>query len=308
MPAFTMSQLAAFVAVAEAGTISAAAEKLHVSPSALSAAVTELERSLQTQLLHRRKSKGVTLTPTGELVLPRARFVLHQASELEADVMGEERGVTGVVRLGCYPSLSPTILPVLITEFTGSHPDARLEVQENTQDELSRGLESGELDVAIMYDLELDGAWKSAALAGLSPRVVLPERHRLADSSGPIDLSHLRKDPMVLLDAPPSASHAYDCCARAGFAPTVAYRARTYETARAFVGRGLGWTLLLQRPSASVTYEGRAVVVKDIAAPVLEPVAVKLVWHPQSLLSKAARTFITESLRLAAQGVLSIPQ
>lgn len=65
---------------------------------------TELERSLQTQVLHRRKSNGVTLTPTGELVLPRARFILHQASELEADVMGEERGVTGAVRLGCYPS------------------------------------------------------------------------------------------------------------------------------------------------------------------------------------------------------------
>ncbi len=303
-----MSQLAAFVAVAEAGAISAAAEKLHVSPSALSAAVTELERSLQTQLLHRRKSKGVTLTPTGELVLPRARFILHQASELEADVMGEERGVTGVVRLGCYPSLSPTILPVLITEFTDSHPEARLEVQENTQDQLTRGLESGELDVAIMYDLELDGTWKTATLVELPPRVVLPESHRLADSTGPVDLSHLRKDPMVLLDAPPSASHAYDCCARAGFTPHVVYRARTYETARAFVGRGLGWTLLLQRPSASVTYEGRSVVVKDIAAPVLDPVAVKLVWHPQSLLSKAARTFITESVRLADQGILTIPR
>lgn len=303
-----MNQLAAFVAVAEAGTISGAAEKLHVSPSALSAAVTELERSLQTQLLRRRKSKGVSLTPTGELILPRARFVLHQASELEADALGEERGITGVVRLGSYPSLSPTVLPVLITEFTELHPDARLEVQENTQDQLTRGLESGELDVAIMYDLELDPTWKSAILAELPPRVVLPENHRLADSKGPIDLAHLRKDPMVLLDAPPSASHAHDCCARAGFTPNVVYRARTYETARAFVGRGLGWTLLLQRPSASVTYEGRSVVVKDIGAPILDPVAVKLVWHPQSLLSKAARTFITESLRLVERGILTLPR
>src|SRR4051812_16178171 len=303
-----MNQLAAFVAVAEAGTISAAAEKLHCSPSALSAAVTELERALQAQLLRRRKAKGVSLTPTGEAVLARARALLHQASELEADARGEERGVSGLVRLGCYPSLAPTALPALISDFTQAHPDARLEVHENTQDQLSRGLDSGTLDLAIVYDLDLDPGWRSAALAHPPPRVVLPAGHRLAETEGPIDLGHLRNDPMVLLDAPPSSGHAFACCARAGFAPRVVYRARTYETARSFVGRGLGWTLLLQRPSANVTYEGRPVVVKDIAAPVLPAVAVAVVWSPDSLLSKASRTFITHAVRMAQRGALGLPR
>lgn len=307
VPAFTMNQLAAFVAVAEAGTISGAAERLHVSPSALSAAVTELERHLQTQLLHRRKAKGVSLTPTGELVLPRARHLLHQAHELEADARGQERGVSGLVRLGCYPSLAPTILPQLITDFARRHPEARLEVHEHTQDQLTRRLEDGELDLAIMYDLDLAPTWRTATLTHLRPRVVLPVDHRLADSEGPVDLSHLRKDPMVLLDAPPSSHHAHECCALAGFTPKVAYRAKTYETARAFVGRGLGWTLLLQRPSSDMTYEGRAVVVKDVIAPVLPAVAVTLVWHPDSLLSRASRTFLTEVLATAEQGDLALP-
>ncbi|SNR59119.1 LysR family transcriptional regulator [Blastococcus mobilis] len=307
-PAFTMNQLAAFIAVAEAGTISAAAERLHVSPSALSAAVTELERSLQSELLRRRKAKGVSLTPTGEAVLPRAKFLLHQASELEADARGEERGVSGVVRIGCYPSLAPTALPALISDFTQTHPDARLEVHENTQDQLGKGLETGELDLAIMYDLDLDPTRQSAALAHLPPRVVLPGDHRLAGSEGPVDLAHLRDDPMVLLDAPPSSAHAYSCCAQAGFTPRVIYRARTYETARSFVGRGFGWTLLLQRPSANVTYEGRPVVVKDISSPVLAPVAVAVVWHPDSLLSRASRTFITHAVRMARNGSLGLPR
>lgn len=307
-PAFTMNQLAAFVAVAEAGTISGAAERLHVSPSALSASVTELERCLQAELLRRRKAKGVSLTPTGEVVLQRAKFLLHQAGELEADARGEERGVSGLVRIGCYPSLAPTALPVLISEFTRAHPDARLEVHENTQDQLSKGLESGELDLAIMYDLDLDPTWKSVTLAHLSPSAVLPAGHRLADSTGPIDLAHLKNDPMVLLDAPPSSNHAYFCCARAGFTPQVVYRARTYETARSFVGRGLGWTLLLQRPSANITYEGKPVVVKDISSPVLPDVPINIVWHPESLLSKVSRTFITHAVRLAEAGALGIPQ
>ena len=111
---------------------------------------------------------------------------------------GEERGVIGLVRVGCYPSLAPTVLPVLVSEFTTAHPDARVEIYENTQDELTHRLESGELDLAIMYDLDLDPTWKSAQLAQLEPRAVLPATHRLADSNGPIDLGHLRNDPMVL--------------------------------------------------------------------------------------------------------------
>lgn len=303
-----MNQLAAFIAVAEAGTISAAAERLHVSPSALSAAVTELERSLRVELLRRRRAKGVSLTPTGEVVLPRARFLLHQASELEADARGEARGVSGLVRIGCYPSLAPTALPGLISEFTRAHPDARVEVHENTQDQLGKGLESGELDLAIMYDLELDPTWHSATLARLPPRVVLPAGHRLADGTEPLDLAHLRDDPMVLLDAPPSSGHAFACCAQAGFTPKVVYRARTYETARSFVGRNFGWTLLLQRPSANVTYEGMPVVVRDVAAPVLRAVAVDVVWHPDSLPSKASRTFTALAVRMAQTGSLGFPR
>jgi DNA-binding transcriptional LysR family regulator len=159
-----------------------------------------------------------------------------------------------------------------------------------------------------MYDLDLVPTWRTATLAHLQPRAVLPAGHRLAHSAGPIDLAHLKNDPMVLLDAPPSSAHAFFCCAEAGFTPQVIYRARTYETARSFVGRGFGWTLLLQRPSANVTYEGRPVVVKDIAVPVLPPVAVDVVWHPESLLSKASRTFIAHSVRMARVGALGLPR
>ena len=300
VPPFTINQLAVFVAVAEAGTLSAAAERLHMSPSAVSAALTELERLLRAQLLHRMRAKGVTLTPTGELVLPRARLILHQAAELEADARGVG-SVTGRVRLGCYPSLAPTLLPVLMSSFLERHPDVRLEITEATQDQLTTALEAGALDVAIMYDLGLDPDLRRTPFAHLPPRVVLPADHRLAKRKRGLDIAELRDDPMVLLDAPPSAEHAYDCCARAGFAPKVAYRARTYETARSFVGRGLGWTLLLQRPSADVTYEGRAVAVKEIRKPQLDPVAIDVVAHRDTLLNRASRTFVDHVVRMGRE-------
>ncbi|MEX0428513.1 LysR substrate-binding domain-containing protein [Nocardioides sp. DS6] len=297
-PAFTLNQLAAFVAVADAGTIAGAAEELHISASAVSASLSELERALRAQLVHRLRAKGIRLTPTGELLLPRARLLLHQASELEADARGTEAGVTGVVRVGCPPWFAPTVLPGLMAGFAERHPDARLDVSEATQDQLVAALAAGTLDLAIMYDLDLAPTWQRATFAHLRPMVVLPADHRLAtDDDGGLDLADLADDPMVLLDAAPSANHAYDCCRRAGFAPKVAYRARTYETARSFVGRGLGWTLLVSRAIAPVSYEGRPLARREIATPALDEVGVCVAWHPDALLTRAARTFIAHVLR-----------
>jgi DNA-binding transcriptional LysR family regulator len=138
-----------------------------------------------------------------------------------------------------------------------------VEVAENTQNQLTRGLENGELDVAIMYDLDLLGTWRTATLAELQPRVVLPASHRLAGSERPVDLADLGGDPMVL-DAPPNSSHAHECCAKAGFSPNVVYRAP-----RVRIGPILRrpWTRLdAAAPAAEVTYEGRTVVVVDIGS------------------------------------------
>ncbi|MEU3269711.1 LysR substrate-binding domain-containing protein [Saccharomonospora sp. NPDC006951] len=291
VPAYTMRQLAAFVAVAETGTISAAAERMHLSQSALAAAVTDLERALKVQLTVRKRARGVALTPTGETVLTRAKALLYQAGELQADAAGEEGGVAGPLAIGCYPSLGPTLLPSLLHDFTQRYPRAKIAVREDTQDRLRRRLDDGELDVVIVYDLDLSPEWRTVVLTTREPSVLLAPDHRLAKVSGPIRLADLAADPMVLLDASPSAEHALDVCARAGFAPKIAYRIQNYETARAFVGRGLGWALLVPRPRLDVTYEGLPVVVKPLAEPPV-PIGVVAAWHQDSMPSKVARAFV----------------
>lgn len=292
VPTYTMRQLAAFVAVAETGTISAAAERMHLSQSALASAVTDLEKALKAQLTVRRRARGVQLTPTGESVLARARVLLHQASELQTDAVGEGGAAAGPLVLGCYPSLGPTLLPSLLHAFTQHHPRVDVDFREDTQNRLRKQLDDGEIDLALVYDLSLSPEWRVEVLMIREPRVVLGTDHRLAHQEGPLRLVDLADDPMILLDAPPSSEHAMTTCREAGFAPRIAYRTRNYETARAFVGRGLGWTLLLQRPHFDVTYEGLEVVVKEIVDPAPAPVGIVVAWHRDSLLSRAARSFI----------------
>ena len=82
VPGYSLRQLLYFVAVAEKGTVSAASERLRVSPSAVSLAISELERALKVQLCVRRKAHGVTLTVSGTQLLHHARALLRQAREL----------------------------------------------------------------------------------------------------------------------------------------------------------------------------------------------------------------------------------
>lgn len=291
-PTYTMRQLAAFVAVAETGTISAAADLMHLSPSALSASITELERALNVQLCVRRRSFGVQLTRTGSSVLVRARALLQQAAELESDALGIGGNISGPIALGCYPALGPTVLPSMIADFTRTFPAVEVEFREDNQNRLQTQLENGELDLAIVYDLDLSSDLNTIALAIRQPLIVLGAQHPLAASDRPIHLPDLAEFPMVLLNAPPSGKHALDVCRAGGFIPNVAYRTGNFETARAFVGRGLGWTLMLQRPKMDVTYEGLEVVVKTIGSPAIPPVNVVLAWHQNARLSRASQKFI----------------
>jgi DNA-binding transcriptional LysR family regulator len=290
-PSFTLRHMAVLVAVGEAGSITKAAQRLHLTASAVSTAITELERRLGATLTVRQRAKGVELTPTGEEVVLRARDLLRDATALQDEMRGSG-AITGPVRVGCYQSLGPTVLPPLISDFTTAHPRATVEFHEASQDDLRHLIDRGLLDLAVTYDLDRPPDWQMLPLLRRTPAVVLPGNHRLAQEPEGIRLRDLAEEPMVLLDAPPSSYHAHLLCTQAGFSPTIAYRTTMYETARAFVGFGLGWTLLVQRPYADTTYRGQALAVKPIIAPSVQPVTIGLAWASARPMSRPARAFV----------------
>lgn len=299
-PSFTLRQLAAFVAIAEAGTISAAAERLMVSHSAISLSLAELERALGAQLAVRHRARGVQLTPTGEAMLIRARRLLREAAELQEESSGDGE-LSGPLSIGCYPSVGPTVLPSLLREFSDRHPGVAIRFAEAMADELTARVEAGELDAVILYDLALPPGWGTATLLTRRPVVALAADHPLAAAPGPVSLKDLAAEPMVLLDTAPSAGHALRVCEQAGFTPRIAYRSANFETVRSFVGRGLGWTIMLQQPKSTLTYEGLEAVQRPIGDPVLDPVSLLIAWKQDVLLSRAARAFISFTVARAAK-------
>jgi DNA-binding transcriptional LysR family regulator len=287
---YSLRQLEYFVAIAEAGTLSGAAEQLRVSQSGLSQSLTDLEGALGVQLAVRRKAHGVTLTPTGAQVLRHARDLLRHAEDL-ANVASGADSLRGVLYLGCYVTLAPTTLPRLLEKFGALHPDLRIDFTEGTQDVLQRRLLAGELDLAVLYDMELQPEMERATIDLARPHVLLPADHRLAGEPS-VSLADLAGEPMVLLDAPPSSHNTLAIFDRLGISPEVRYRPTTFELARALVGRGMGYALLVQRPANDRTYEGKKVIIKEIAEDVGN-FRVLLAWPKATRLNQRAQAFVT---------------
>ncbi|MFE4002472.1 LysR family transcriptional regulator [Nocardioides sp. YIM B13467] len=286
---FSLRQLEYFVAIAEEGTLSDAAARLHVSQPGISQSFTDLERALDVQLAVRRKAHGVTLTPTGTQVLRHARELLRHAEDLASVASGGD-ALSGVLTLGCYVTLAPTALPPLLQDFTALHPGLTIDFVEGTQDVLQRKLLHGELDLAIVYDMEIQPEMERAVIDSRRPHILLPASHRLAHEQA-VSLADLADEPMVLLDAPPSSHNTLAIFDEFDIRPDVRYRPTTFELTRALVGRGMGYALLVQRPANDRTYEGREVVVKEIADPVGES-HVLVIWPQAARLNRRAAAFV----------------
>ena len=301
---YTLRQLEYFVAVAEAGTVTAAADRVHLSQSAMSTALADLERALGVQLLVRHHARGVTLTPAGEELLIAARELLRQAEDLDGTAHALGEGLVGRVRLGCFAILSPYLLPPLLAAVQEQLPGLEVEPVEESLDGVEAGLREGRFELAVTYDLGLGAGFECEPLLEVRPYALLPADHRLR-SEDSVRLADLADEPFVLLDLPHSREYFTAAFTTAGVTPSIRYRTRSAETARALVGRGLGWTLLNLRPATDDSVEGRPVIARPLvdAVPALSVVLAKAVGsrptrRAQALAGLARRVLTPPMIRV----------
>ncbi len=142
-----LRQLAALVAVAEAGTFSAAASRLHTVQSNVSAHVARLERELGATLVDR---AGGRLTGEGEAVVARARRIQAELDALVADVSSVRDEVAGNVRLGVIGTTGRWLLPPLLDAVASRYPRVQVAVLEGNTTSLVPQLVAGAVDLAVV--------------------------------------------------------------------------------------------------------------------------------------------------------------
>lgn len=294
---FTLRQLRYFIAVAEARSLSAAAERLFISQPALSSAITELEAAVGVQLCVRQKSRGVQLTPNGASFYEGARQLVRQADELAWSTRSEGGPLRGPLTIGIYVALAPELLPHYLIEFPKRHPGVTLNYVEGSTDELSAALAKGEIDVAVMYNLDLDPTLARTTLFQRSPHLLLSQDHRLAERDG-IRLADLRDEPFIQIETSPASTHAAALFADAQVVPDLRYRVKTAELAQQLVSTNLGFAILLSFPRRGSVYRDLGLVQRRIL-PTPTPVGVVAAW-PARVEPNARTTAFVDFLRESA--------
>jgi len=193
------------------------------------------------------------------------------------------------VTIGCFLTLGPFFMPRLLRGFRGRSPGARVQIREGDQAALRAGLERHEVDLALLYDFELDDRFEIEPLVEVAPHVLLPAAHRLADAAS-VSLADLAAEPMVLLDVAPSRDYFRSLFVEVGLEPTIDLRSPSFETVRGLVANGMGYSLLVTKPANAMSYDGASLVTRAIREPVT-PGRIALARRAGDTLSAGARAF-----------------
>jgi DNA-binding transcriptional LysR family regulator len=243
-----LRQLATFVAVAEEGSFTRAADRLHVVQSAVSAGVRNLEKELGTMLFDR-STHTVKLTDSGRALLPEARATLA-AAQAARDAVDEARGgLRGTVVLGTMQAQGMRAIDLagVLAAFCAEHPgvEVKLHHSDGGSREMARDVIEGRMDLAFL-SLPDDGppGLELIPLASEPIMLAVPAGHPLAKSAD-IELSALCDETLVDLAAGWGIRMAVDrSFAAAGVTRSIAYEVNDGATMVEFIRNGLAIGML----------------------------------------------------------------
>lgn len=287
-PRYTLRQLAYFVGAAEAGTAAGAAETFVMTQSAMSAALTDLEKAIDTQLFVRRRGRGLELTSGGLAFLPHARRLLRNAEELDQLALSLQESLSGMLSLGCFEAMSPAVLPPLVVELGSAFPGLRLDIRLDPQDALVNSVLSGELELALVYDFELPPEMAVDRVAEAVAHALLPADHPRA-SQHQISVTELQDTPLIAVTTPPAPAFA-QAFHVIGNKLSPDLELANFDLIRSLVHAGQGYTIFAQPLGGNPPHWSRGVVAVPISDPV-PPLTIVLIHRHGGQLTRRAGAF-----------------
>ncbi|MGH3663646.1 MAG: LysR family transcriptional regulator, partial [Micromonosporaceae bacterium] len=196
---FTLRQLQYVVAVAEWLSFRKAAERCHVSQPSLSTQLAQMEEALGVRLFERDRRR-VLVTTAGREIIKRARAILRQTDDLVELARRAGDPLSGTLRIGVIPTISPYLLPRLTWALRAAYPRLTVLWVEDKTEVLVRSLEAGTLEAALLA-LEADLGDVEREIIGPDPFVLAtPVGHPLGTKASPAKASELRDASVLLLD------------------------------------------------------------------------------------------------------------
>jgi DNA-binding transcriptional LysR family regulator len=236
-----LRQLRTFVAIAEQGTVSRAAERLHIAQPALSRRIQNLEEEFGLNLFDRVRRRLV-LTGEGEQLLGECRAILAAVASLGERAQALRRGDRGVLRVAATPQTIEGVFSRFLRQFARQRPNVQVKLTEAVGSALQHMVVRGEIHLAI----GLRGALRDPhglevlELAPIEMLAACPPSWT-AGARGEIEIARLAAHPLLLLDSSYYVRNTFDAaCRLAGVQPEVFIESRAPHALLALAEAGHG--------------------------------------------------------------------
>ncbi|MGA4798874.1 LysR family transcriptional regulator [Streptomyces lavendulocolor] len=237
------------------GTVTATAEALLMTPSAVSQQLTNLSKQLGVRLLEAH-GRRVRLTDAAHLVLRHAEAVFAQLERADAELTGYLRGDAGEVRVGAFSTAVPALVVPAVLRLRAAHPGLDVRVREAEAAEAYELLSGGQVDLALSLAAHAptarDPRFSRVPLLADPLDVALPAGHALAGAPG-LRLADLSGERWIFGGSGPWSEITRAACEAAGFVPEQAHSAAGWTAILAMVEAGMGIALVPRMAAAERT-------------------------------------------------------
>ncbi|MFF5439558.1 LysR family transcriptional regulator [Streptomyces achromogenes] len=239
-----LERLRTLDALARHGSVSAAADALHVTTSAVSQQLGKLEREVGQRLLAK-NGRGVRLTDAGRLLSEHAARILSQIELAESDLEAHRGQVVGELRLSAFPTAARGLFPAALGALRTEHPGLRVRSSELEPEQGIAGVVRGDLDLAVVLDwynkpMPVPDGLVKAPLLDDPADVAMPVGHRLADRDE-VELTEFAEDEWITWGEGEFCHEWLLFTLRSkGVEPIVGHRAGETHTQLGLVAAGLG--------------------------------------------------------------------
>jgi len=240
---FDLVDLALFIAVADSGSITQGASRVHLALASASARIKGLEAALGAALLKRRR-RGIELTQAGESLLGHARIVIHNIDEMRGDLVAYASGARASVHLLANTSGLSEHLPKALAAFLREHPDINLDVEERESADIAAAIASGAADLGFAAEHALPDHFERFSFGEDRLVLVVPRRGDFAGRRQ-IDFREVTdRDFVGLTNTTALQVHVAKHAARLGVRLRVRARLRDFDAICQMVAAGVGMAVV----------------------------------------------------------------
>ncbi|MDF9451404.1 LysR family transcriptional regulator [Bacillus toyonensis] len=282
-------QLYYFKEIVKQGSISKAAEVLHIAQPPLSQLLKKLETDLGTTLIHRYRQKW-ELTATGEILYQYANKMLMQIQDVKQQIQEIEQGIGGTVSIGVSSTCSNMLIDYVST-FRTQYPNVKIKIVTGNSEELLKKLEQREIDVALLLRLGNSEQYEMKILKKQPTAVIIPSSWATSFSSQHVTIEQIAQFPFIMLGAMEGLSFNEDLFKvfdEHQVKPNIIIECKDIRMVVALVSRGLGLSVIPRMDYTSSFLEHTTLFELKQFDFHLEPVIVKL---KNQRISKVASQF-----------------